>query len=62
MKELITHMLPEPRIEDVTGKGANNLLLSTPLWPDGPAWKHLLGIAKSDLPTSAGETKHKARV
>jgi hypothetical protein len=62
IQELFTHMLPEPRIiEDFTGKGAK-ALLSTPLWPDGPAWQALPGIAKADLPTSEKEARNKAKV
>ena len=37
-------------------------LLSTPLWPGGPAWQALPGIARADLPTSEKEARNKARV
>ena len=54
--------MPEHRIiKGVAGK-QNEKLLSTSLWPAGPAWKDLPGIARPDLPTSEGETKNKARV
>ena len=52
IKDLFTHIVPAQRIiEDVTGKGAE-ALLSTPLWPGGPAWQALPGMARADLPTS----------
>ena len=55
-------MLTEPRIiKDVTFKGAMGLL-STPLWPGGPAWQALQGIASADLPTSARDVPNTARV
>ena len=48
-KGLFTHMLPAPRIiEDATGTGAQ-ALLSTPLWPGGPAWKDFLGDRQGRL-------------
>ena len=63
VKELFANMLPEPRIvEDITGKEGAKNLLSTPLWPGGPAWKDLPGNARPDLPTSTDETKNKTRV
>ena len=62
LQDLFADMLPEPRItEDVTSKW-NDKLLSTSLWPAGPAWKDLSGIARPDLPTSEGETQNKARL
>ena len=55
-------MLPEPCIiGDVADKEADKLL-STPLWPGGPAWQALPGIAKPDLPTSERRTNNKAKV
>ena len=61
MKSLFTHMLPEPRIiEDFAGTRAQ-ALLSTPLWPGGPAWQGLPVIARTDLPASERKTHSKAR-
>ena len=62
LNALFANMLPETRIiEDVTGKGADQLL-STPLWPGGPAWTDLPGNARADLPTSKVETTSRTTV
>ena len=56
------HLLEKPRIiEDVTASGQEELL-STPLWPGGPAWKDLPGNVRPDVPSTVHDPKDRKKV
>ena len=44
--------VPVPRIcKDIASKEGKEKFLKTPLWPQGPTWNDLPGMAKPDLPS-----------